>query len=208
VPSPDENSSGVTRTSQGGYPNTLANPRESLGQLGITINRTIVAAPAAVSLAAPAMAQTADVSRRLVLYTSRPNEDAQRTVDAFTTAYPNVEVEWIRDGTTQGMARLGAEFAAGSPQPDVLPIADTVTMEVLEAQGRLLSYAGADVSAYDPSLMDPEGHYFSRPSSSPPGSSKTPQHPAARLSIRASTPPRSSSTSSRADATRPRNRFC
>ncbi|MGP1356953.1 ABC transporter substrate-binding protein [Roseicyclus sp.] len=125
------------------------------------MNRTIVAALAAVSLAAPAMAQTTDVSGRLVLYTSQPNEDAQRTVDAFTAAYPNVEVEWIRDGTTQVMARLEAEFAAGSPQPDVLLIADTVTMEGLEAQGRLLPYAGADVSAYDPSLMDPERHYFS-----------------------------------------------
>lgn len=125
------------------------------------MNRILVAALAAIGLSGPAIAQSDDVSGRLVVYTSQPNEDAQRTVDAFNAAYPNVEVEWIRDGTTQVMARLEAEFAAGNPQPDVLLIADTVTMEGLEAQGRLLAYPEADVSAYDPSIMDPEGYYFS-----------------------------------------------
>lgn len=103
----------------------------------------------------------ADVSGKLILYTSQPNEDAQQTVDAFTAKYPNVEVEWIRDGTTKVMAKLRAEFEAGAPQPDVLLIADMVTMEGLKAEGRLMPYPEANVSAYDPSLMDPEGHYFS-----------------------------------------------
>lgn len=103
----------------------------------------------------------ADVSGKLVLYTSQPNEDAQQTVDAFTAKHPEVEVEWIRDGTTRVMAKLRAEFEAGAPQPDVLLIADMVTMEGLEAEGRLMAHPDADVSAYDPALMDPEGHYFS-----------------------------------------------
>lgn len=123
--------------------------------------RTLIATVAALAVSGPAFAQNTDVSGRLVLYTSQPNEDAQRTVDAFNEVYPNVEVDWIRDGTTQVMARLEAEFAAGAPQPDVLLIADMVTMEGLEAQGRLLAYEGADVSAYDPAIMDPEGYYFS-----------------------------------------------
>ncbi len=58
------------------------------------------------------------VSGKLVLYTSQPNRDAQQTVDAFKAQNPGVEVEWIRDGTTKVMAKLRAEFAAGSPQPD------------------------------------------------------------------------------------------
>ena len=101
------------------------------------------------------------VSGKLVLYTSQPNADAQQTVDAFTAKYPEVEVEWIRDGTTKIMAKLRAEFEAGAPQPDVLLIADMVTMEGLEAEGRLMPHGDADVSAYDQSLMDAEGHYFS-----------------------------------------------
>ena len=123
------------------------------------MKRALLAAAAALCLAAPALAQ--DVSGRLVLYTSQPDADAQRTVDAFTAAHPEVEVEWIRAGTTEVMARLEAEFAAGDPQPDVLLIADMVTMEGLEAEGRLLAYPEADVSAYDPAIMDPEHHYFS-----------------------------------------------
>ena len=109
--------------------------------------------------AGSALAQ--DVSGTLTLYTSQPNEDAQQTVDAFMAAHPGVEVEWFRDGTTRVMAKLRAEFEAGQPQPDVLLIADMVTMEGLEAEGRLMPYPEADTSAYDPAIMDDEGHYFS-----------------------------------------------
>ncbi|KUF10818.1 ABC transporter substrate-binding protein [Pseudoponticoccus marisrubri] len=121
--------------------------------------RSVLPALAAVLLSSTAVA--ADVSGKLVLYTSQPNADAQQTVDAFEAKYPDVEVEWIRDGTTKVMAKLRAEFEAGAPQPDVLLIADMVTMEGLEAEGRLMPYPEADTSAYDPALMDDEGHYFS-----------------------------------------------
>ncbi|MEM8753145.1 MAG: ABC transporter substrate-binding protein [Pseudomonadota bacterium] len=121
--------------------------------------KQLIGAAGAALFASSALA--ADVSGKLVLYTSQPNADAQRTVDAFQAKHPDVEVEWIRDGTTKVMAKLRAEFAAGAPQPDVLLIADMVTMEGLEAEGRLMAYPEADVSAYDPALMDDEGHYFS-----------------------------------------------
>ncbi|WP_416898575.1 MAG: ABC transporter substrate-binding protein [Minwuia sp.] len=123
------------------------------------MKKLIFAAIAAAGLATAAQAQ--DVSGKLVLYTSQPNQDAQQTVDAFKAKYPSVEVEWVRDGTTKIMAKLRAEFEAGAPQPDVLLIADTVTMEDLKQEGRLMAHSGADVSAYDPSLMDPGKHYFS-----------------------------------------------
>ncbi|WP_227270830.1 ABC transporter substrate-binding protein [Roseobacter weihaiensis] len=122
------------------------------------MTKTILGIVASLMLATSV---AADVSGKLVLYTSQPNSDAQQTVDAFTAKYPEVEVEWIRDGTTKVMAKLRAEFEAGAPQPDVLLIADMVTMEGLEAEGRLMPYPEADVSAYDPALMDAEGHYFS-----------------------------------------------
>ncbi|SNT27302.1 ABC transporter substrate-binding protein [Tropicimonas sediminicola] len=121
--------------------------------------RLVLPAIAAALLSTSALA--ADVSGKLVLYTSQPNADAQQTVDAFQAKYPEVEVEWIRDGTTKVMAKLRAEFEAGAPQPDVLLIADMVTMEGLEAEGRLMAYPEADTSAYDAALMDDEGHYFS-----------------------------------------------
>ncbi|MCI4665281.1 MAG: ABC transporter substrate-binding protein [Neomegalonema sp.] len=116
---------------------------------------------AALAAATIAGAAHAEPSGKLVLYTSQPNKDAQATVDAFKAKYPKVEVEWFRDGTTKVMAKLRAEFEAGAPRPDVLLIADMVTMEGLKAEGRLLAYKEADVSAYEKGLMDKDGHYFS-----------------------------------------------
>jgi len=111
--------------------------------------------------ATSASALAADVSGKLVLYTSQPNKDAQQTVDAFMAKHPGVEVEWVRDGTTKMMAKLRAEFEAGAPKPDVLLIADMVTMEGLKAEGRLMAHEGADVSAYDAAIMDADKTYFS-----------------------------------------------
>lgn len=108
---------------------------------------------ASIAMAAP--------SGKLVLYTSQPNADAQATVDAFNSQYPDVEVEWFRDGTTKVMAKLRSEIAAGDPRPDVLLIADSVNMESLEADGHLQAFPELDVSAYDPSLMDEQSHWFS-----------------------------------------------
>ncbi|WP_417518373.1 ABC transporter substrate-binding protein [Minwuia sp.] len=121
----------------------------------------LAAVAATVTAVAMATSAYADVSGKLVVYTSQPNKDAQATVDAFAAKYPDVEVEWVRDGTTKMMAKLRAEFEAGAPQPDVLLIADMVTMEGLKQEGRLMAHADADVSAYDPAIMDPDKHYFS-----------------------------------------------
>ncbi|QPM89198.1 ABC transporter substrate-binding protein [Pseudooceanicola algae] len=121
--------------------------------------KTLFAFAAATLLGAVSV-HAQDVSGKLVLYTSQPNEDAQKTVDAFMAAYPDVTVDWVRDGTTQVMAKLAAEFQAGAPQPDVLLIADSVTMESLKSEDRLMAYPGADTSAYESGVMDPEGYWF------------------------------------------------
>ena len=62
---------------------------------------------AAVVAAAASGASAAELSGKLVLYTSQPNKDAQQTVDAFKAKHPGLEVEWIRDGTTKVMAKCG-----------------------------------------------------------------------------------------------------
>ncbi|WP_029064719.1 ABC transporter substrate-binding protein [Labrenzia sp. DG1229] len=111
--------------------------------------------------AATATAYAEDVTGKLVLYTSQPNADAQATVDAFKVRHPGVDVEWVRDGTTKMMAKLRAEFEAGAPKPDVLLIADMVTMEGLKEEGRLMAHEGADTAAYDPAIMDDDKTYFS-----------------------------------------------
>ncbi len=97
---------------------------------------------------------------KLLLYTSQPNTDAQQTIDAFKAKFPNIDVSFVRDGTPRIMAKLQAEFAAGQPQPDVLLIADAVTMEGLKRDGRLLPHPGADLSAFPAGVQDKDRAWF------------------------------------------------
>lgn len=96
----------------------------------------------------------------LTLYTSQPEADATKTVEAFKAANPGVEVEIFRSGTSDLLTKLAAEFAAGAPQPDVLLIADAVSMELLKKDGRLLAYAEADVEGLAQDSYDAGRTYF------------------------------------------------
>ncbi|MBB3995675.1 iron(III) transport system substrate-binding protein [Sulfitobacter undariae] len=119
------------------------------------MSRTLLAATLALALPTFAAAET------LTLYTSQPNADAQKTVDAFEAANPDIDVEWVRDGTTKLMARVAAEMEAGQPQADVLLIADTVTLEGLAQEGKLAAHKSPEAAAYDASLYSADGYYYS-----------------------------------------------
>ncbi|KPQ01287.1 MAG: iron(III) transport system substrate-binding protein [Rhodobacteraceae bacterium HLUCCA12] len=119
--------------------------------------RTPILSFAFAALASGAIAQ----SGPLVIYTSTPTDQMDELVARFNESYPDIEVEYFRSGTTEVMNRLEAEFTAGDPQPDVLLIADTVVMEGLKAEDRLLAFPDADTTGTDAALHDDEGHYFS-----------------------------------------------
>lgn len=110
---------------------------------------------AALLLVCPAIA-AADT---LILYTSQPATDAQMTVDAFQKAHPDTKVEWVRDGTTKLMTKLRAEMRAGVAKPDVLLIADSVTLEQLKKEDSLMAYQSPESANYDPALFDKDGFY-------------------------------------------------
>jgi iron(III) transport system substrate-binding protein len=114
---------------------------------------------AALALA-PAFALAQGLSGDLVLYTSQPNTDAQQTIDAFKAKHPGVNVTFVRDGTPKILAKLRAEFEAGQPQADLLLIADSVTMEGLKKEGRLLAHDKADIAAYPAGTHDTQKHWF------------------------------------------------
>ncbi|MBN2692087.1 MAG: ABC transporter substrate-binding protein [Burkholderiaceae bacterium] len=96
----------------------------------------------------------------LVLYTSQLLQDAQQTVAAFEQAHPNVKVRWVRDGTTQLLTKLRAEFSAGAPQPDVLLIADALAMAGLKREGRLQPYKDAAFDGFPASLREAGGYWY------------------------------------------------
>ncbi|TCU25609.1 iron(III) transport system substrate-binding protein [Rhizobium azibense] len=113
------------------------------------------------ALLAAGLVSVSAEAANLVLYTSQPNEDAQATVDSFMAANPDVNVDWVRDGTPKIMAKLQAEIEAGNPVADVLLIADTVTLERLKDAGKLLAYRSPEAANYDANLYDADGYYYS-----------------------------------------------
>lgn len=121
---------------------------------------TVAATVAALAAAALTSLPVQAASGKLVLYTSQLETDARQTVEAFKAANPGVEVDWVRNGTTELMNKLRAEFTAGAPQPDLLLIADAVTMESLKAEQRLLPFADAPVAGYRPGTHDAQGMWF------------------------------------------------
>ena len=122
--------------------------------------RPLAAALAASLLGLAPAAEAQPASGRLVLYTSQLDADAQATVDAFKLRHPGIEVEWVRGGTNTLIPRLRAEFAAGAPRADLLLIADSLTMETMKAEGRLLRWPEAPRGGVPAAHVDPEGHYW------------------------------------------------
>jgi iron(III) transport system substrate-binding protein len=127
----------------------------------MTSRRLVLGLAAAVLAGTAGLAPVAAQEGKLVLYTSQPNTDAQQTIDAFKSRHPKVDISFVRDGTTRILAKLRAEIEAGQPQADLLLIADSVTMEALKKEGRLLAHTGADISAYPAGIHDAAKHWFS-----------------------------------------------
>jgi len=123
------------------------------------IKLTSSALTLAVVLSAPAYAADA-ASGKLVVYTSQAPEIAQQTIDAFKAAYPNVQVEWTRNGTTQLMNVLQTEMMAGDVKADVLLVADSINLGALKKDGKLMAYADAPVGNISPNFYDKDKTWF------------------------------------------------
>lgn len=110
----------------------------------------------ALMLSGAAFAQTTTLS----IYTSQPQDQMNAVVEAFTKDHPEIKIEVFRSGTTEIMAKLSAEFAAGKSPADVMMIADAVAMTQLKNDGRLLAWADAPVADLPQSLIDADKTFF------------------------------------------------
>ncbi|MED4532013.1 ABC transporter substrate-binding protein [Metabacillus fastidiosus] len=99
------------------------------------------------------------ISGNLSFYTSQPDEDAQKLVDAFTKKYPDVQVELFRSGTEEVVSKILAENQAGNIQADVLLVADSVTFESLKEQDLLLAYKSEEANEIPESYIDKDHMY-------------------------------------------------
>lgn len=101
-----------------------------------------------------------EISGSLNFYTSQPDEDADRLVQAFNKRYPDVEVQVFRSGTEEVVSKLRAEKQAGSVQADVLMVADAVTFESLKELDLLQAYDSPEASGLPEAFVDTEKMYY------------------------------------------------
>ncbi|NNU81823.1 ABC transporter substrate-binding protein [Halovulum dunhuangense] len=112
---------------------------------------------ATTALTGAALAQAAGT---ITVYTSQPTDQMAAVVEAFNADHPEITVEVFRTGTTELMAKLQAEFTAGSTPADVMLIADAVAMTQLKNDGRLYTYADAPVEGLPEAVVDPDMTFF------------------------------------------------
>lgn len=99
-------------------------------------------------------------AQTLTVYTSQPQDQMTQVIEAFNKDHPDIRIDLFRSGTTEVMAKLQAEFAAGASPADVLLIADAVAMTQLKQDNRLMAYPEARVDGIDPALLDPDHSFF------------------------------------------------
>jgi iron(III) transport system substrate-binding protein len=117
--------------------------------------RTLVATTLLAGLAFQAAAEDT-----ITVYTSQPQDQMTKVIEAFNADHPQIKVELFRSGTTEVMAKLQAEYAAGNSPADVILIADTVAMTQLKNDDRLLAYTDAPVEGINPAFIDADKTYF------------------------------------------------
>jgi iron(III) transport system substrate-binding protein len=83
-----------------------------------------------------------------------------KVIEAFNADHPEIKVELFRSGTTEVMAKLQAEYAAGNSPADVILIADTVAMTQLKNDDRLLAFTDAPVAGINPAFIDADKTFF------------------------------------------------
>lgn len=133
------------------------------------LKRTLLAGVLACALLASAGCSTgtstdsADsgnaASGTLTVYTSQPEEDIQKFVEAFNEEYPDVTVDVFRSGTEEVISKVLAEKQANALQADVLLVSDAPTFESLKEQDLLASYESPELEGIDSQYYDEEHTY-------------------------------------------------
>ena len=117
--------------------------------------RTLVATTFLAGLAFQAAAEDT-----ITVYTSQPQDQMTQVIEAFNADHPEIKVELFRSGTTEVMAKLQAEYAAGNSPADVILIAATVARTQLKNDDRLLAFTDAPVDGVDPAFIDADKTFF------------------------------------------------
>jgi iron(III) transport system substrate-binding protein len=111
--------------------------------------KTLSAAVAAAILAVgPAGAQKTTLN----VYTALETDQLKAYQEGFNKAYPDIELQWVRDSTGVITAKLLAEKAA--PKADVVMGVAATSMGIFDAEGMLQPYAPAGLARIDAAYRD------------------------------------------------------
>ena len=127
-----------------------------------TVKAALLLALSMTLLAMPVLdsgAFSQEVSGGITLYTSQPQDDVSQLISGFKVEHPDVEVKVFRSGTEEVVSRFLMEVQGGSPQADVLFVADAPTLERLKERNLLEPYASPEIEAIDPAFIDPDHTY-------------------------------------------------
>ena len=100
-----------------------------------------------------------DLKGEVVLYTSQPEKDAQKLIEAFNKEHPDVKVSVFRSGTEEVISKVMAEQSAGDIKADVLLVADNVTFESLKNKDMLEAYESSELSGIPSQFIDKDHMY-------------------------------------------------
>lgn len=98
-------------------------------------------------------------SGQVVLYTSEPQENADALITAFNEDHPDIEVQVVRNGTGNLLARIESERQAGGVQGDVMVAADATSFEQLKQDDVFQAYEPEGSENIEDRFKDPEGYY-------------------------------------------------
>jgi iron(III) transport system substrate-binding protein len=111
--------------------------------------KTLTAAAAVGILAAgPVAAQKTTLN----VYTALETDQLKAYQEGFNKAYPDIELQWVRDSTGVITAKLLAEKAA--PKADVIMGVAATSMGIFDAEGMLQPYAPAGLARIAPQYRD------------------------------------------------------
>lgn len=111
------------------------------------------AALLAVGLAGgPAVAKSAKTE--LLVYTALEAEELEPLRQGFHAAYPDIDINWVRDSTGIITAKILAEIDAGNPRADVFLGTSATSLLVVDEKGMLLPYAPKGLERLDSKFRD------------------------------------------------------
>jgi len=122
----------------------------------MSLRRAFLATFAAGALLGGPIAVAAET---ITVYTSQPQDQMAAVIKAFNQEHPDIKVELFRSGTTEVMAKLQAEQAAGRSPADVVLIADAIAMTQLKNDGRLLPLTDIPTAGIAPAVIDTDRTY-------------------------------------------------